>query len=633
MTLRNRIVATAHSTLIAREGLPLDGDAEYWGRLARGGAAMGISGGAVVAPDSTGRAGVFGELFRPEIVPGLRLRTDAIHREGGVAVCQVLHLGRETLGELRWEHPVGASAVRSPREPTAPRPLTEDEIPSLLEAFATGAAHALDAGFDGIEIHAAHGYLHAQFLSGNSNRREDRYGGLDGGVQLLAETIGAIRTIDAEVPIGVRVSVEGEDSDLDAERICQVVERLGERAGFEYLNLTTGVRGEYVGDMATVHPPLIGNLAAVCAASPAPVIACHGFRRLEDCEGALAEGASMVGMARPFFADPDLPAKLLSGREDEIRPCVGCNQDCRVFTPSLLCTVNPDLAPPGLARRPARPLTLRAGKGRAASRIAVIGGGPAGLECTVTLAAAGAAPVLFEATTRIGGQLAAALGSPSRRGWRRLLDFYQRRLDSDSVELRLGEAPDADALADFDEIVVAVGAVEVAPEFAGVAAASSVSTALTDGPSTLPSDGAVVVIDDGFGWWQGISAVELALAAGAATVTVLTPGAGFAAALPHESRAQLLRRLRGARLEVRPLWAPESLARGRLEARHVLSGETATLPADAVIFVGERRPRQLEVELPTTAGVRVIGDALVPREVGQALAEAREAAVAVLGSG
>jgi 2,4-dienoyl-CoA reductase-like NADH-dependent reductase (Old Yellow Enzyme family) len=672
MELRNRFVATAHSTLISKNGLSLPGDDAYWGRLAEGGAALAICGGAICAPNSTARSRAFGELFSPEIVPGLRRRTEAIHAGGALAVAQALHLGRETLGAKRWEHPVGASTVRSPREPVAPRALAEDEIPPLLELFRVSAQHAVEGGFDGIEIHAAHGYLHAQFLSDVVNTRSDGYAGLEGGVRLLAETIEVIRTVDPEMPVGVRLSEEGHESALNADRICRALALLGERAPIDFLNVSWGVRGEYVRDMGTEEPPLLATIAQISGAAGVPMIASQVFRDAADSEAALDAGAAAVGMARALIADPDLPNKVLAGRAIDVRPCVDCNQDCRDFDPSLLCTVNTDLSPVGDERRPAKPLVIAprgaaatasgggrtsasgtrgdgpvaiAGGGATASEggergavavgandgpVAIAGAGPAALEAALALAKAGREVTVFEARETLGGQLAVAASAPARHGWGRLLDFYRAQLDAaETVEVRLGTPLAEGALDGYAELILAIGASEADPGDASSGAISA-EASLLGGPDRVPSGGEVVILDDGFGWWQAVNCVELAKAGGAAKVTVLTPGGSFAAGIPAESRIQLMPRLKALALETRSFLVPGSFADGKLQARHRFTDAEEQIPADLLIVVGERRPRRLDFDLPAGLGVRAIGDCVVPREVAQALGEGRAAAAELL---
>jgi 2,4-dienoyl-CoA reductase (NADPH2) len=358
----------------------------------------------------------------------------------------------------------------------------------------------------------------------------------------------------------------------------------------------------------------------------------------------------MVGMARPYFADPDLPLKLLENRAAEIRPCVSCNEDCRAFDPCLLCTVNPSLAPPGDTRRPAKPYLVQGGVGGSVTgggatgggamgggaidgggRVAIVGAGPAGLECAWTLVQQGGTEVvLFEAGPELGGKMGVAARAPHRAGWQRLLDFYARALDAASVDLRLGVQAEASDLSGFGEVVIAVGSDELLPEVDGVAAALTVSDAIAAGPERLRGVESLVVVDDGFGWWPGVSAVELGIAAGVGRITMLTPGGSFAAGLPHESRFQLMQRLAGAPLATQSFLQPVSIGDGLLTAKHRFTGEPVTVPADLVIFVGERRPKPFAGDLPGNARVQAIGDAYLPRRVSHAIAEGRAAAETIL---
>src|SRR5439155_12974801 len=143
----------------------LPADADYWRPVAAGGAAMVTVGGTVTAPESTWRRRIVTEAWRQEGIEGLALRAQAIREEGAVAACQLVHLGRETTGADMWYPPVAPSAVRSPREPTRPRPLTDGEVDAIIEGFRVSAVNAMAAGFQVIELHAAHGYLLGQFLS------------------------------------------------------------------------------------------------------------------------------------------------------------------------------------------------------------------------------------------------------------------------------------------------------------------------------------------------------------------------------------------------------------------------------------------------------------------------------------
>ena len=568
-------------------------------------------GGTVVAPESTWRRRITTEAWRPEAVPGMALRAEGIRAEGAVAACQLVHLGRETTGAEQWFHPVAPSRARSPREPTRPRPLSGGELDAVVEGFVRSAVNAADAGFQVIELHAAHGYLLAQFLSAATNpglKAEQR-------LAIVARIVRGIRSSAPDVVVGIRLSI-GEEGGL-APELLPHVDVLA-----DYVNLTVGVRTTYVRDMGTEEPPLLADIGTLRRSVAGPLLISHAFRTPDTIDAALAAGADMVGMARALIADPDMPRKLLSGRAAEVRPCVACNEDCRAFDPVLLCSVNPELGPPGADRRPAAPLVVRQAAEPTGGRVAIVGAGPAGLECALALAGRREV-VLFDAREAIGGQLAVAAAAPNRHGWRALLDFYSHALDG--VEVRLGSPVRAAELAGFDDVVLAVGSVERLPALPGIERALPSSVAI----GRRLSGRSLLVVDDGFGWWPCASAVELGVQAGFERLIVATPGAAFGASLPPEGRVQLLARLRGAPLEIRPFTALTSLADDSGVLTNTLSGTAATVPADTVIVVGERVARDWSALVPAAGGVRVIGDALVPRKASHAIAEGRAAAEAI----
>jgi 2,4-dienoyl-CoA reductase-like NADH-dependent reductase (Old Yellow Enzyme family) len=611
LELRNRLVGTAHGRGILEAGLPLPEDADYWRRRAAGGIAMLTVGGTVVAPESTWRRRITTEAWRPEAVPGMAARAEAIRAEGAVAACQLVHLGRETTGAEQWSHPVAPSAVRSPREPTRPRALSAGEVDAVVEGFRVSAVNAATAGFQVIELHAAHGYLLAQFLSAEANPgpgEEER-------VAIVSRIVREIRSSAPEVVVGVRLSI-GEEGGLAPELVAHV-DKLA-----DYVNLTVGVRTTYVRDMATEEPPLLGEIGRLRRSVDGPLLISHAFRTADTIEAALAAGADLVGVARALIADPDMPSKLLGGRAAEIRPCVACNEDCRAFDPVLLCSVNPDLGPPGAERRPAAPLVVRAEE-PVGGRVAIVGAGPAGLECASTLAGRREV-VVFDARDAIGGQLAVAGAAPHRHGWRALLGFYAHALAG--IELRLGAPVGAGELAGFDDVVLAIGSTEVLPELPGIERALASSVAI----GRRLSGRNLLVVDDGFGWWPCASAVELGVRDGFETITVVTPGAAFGASLPPEGRVQLLARLRGAPLDVRPFTALARLDTDGALLRNTMSGAEERVAADTVIVVGERVARDWRPLAPAAGSVRVIGDALVPRKASHAIAEGRAAAEAIV---
>jgi 2,4-dienoyl-CoA reductase (NADPH2) len=624
LVLRNRLVGTAHGAGLVVGGLATAADADYGRRRAAGGAAMLIVGGTVTAPESTWRRRIVTEAWREEAVPGMALRAEAIRSEGAVAACQLVHLGRETTGAEMWYAPVGPSALRSPREPTRARVLSDDDIEDVIEGFRVSALHASQAGFQVLELHAAHGYLLAQFLSAASNLRRD---GADaaGRARIVARIVEAVRASAPGLMIGIRLSVEGADeAGHSPDGLAALLPHIAPVV--DYVNLTAGVRTTYVKDMATEAPPLLDAIDLFRPLVERPLLISQAFRRGDQIEQALSSGADLVGVARPLIADPDFPVKLLSGREAAIRPCVSCNEDCRAFDPQLLCSVNPELAPSGMSRRPASPLVVQRGAGDGRGAVAIVGAGPAGLECASALRGR-AEIVLFDERPAIGGNLAIAAAAPHRHGWQSLLRYYEAALDG--VSVRLETPVSAAVLEGFDEVVIACGSEEVRPAVPGIERARTASEAISNAAAAVVPGADVLIVDDGFGSWSCASAVELAVHSGARRITVATPGAAFAAALPAEGRVQLLARLRGAPVEIRPLTTLTALTDDAAQLANVLSGQTEIVAVDTVIVVGERRARDWSSLVPAGATVRVIGDAVVPRRVAHAISEGRAVAEAI----
>jgi Pyridine nucleotide-disulphide oxidoreductase/NADH:flavin oxidoreductase / NADH oxidase family len=443
-------------------------------------------------------------------------------------------------------------------------------------------------------------------------------------MRIVGRIAEAIRRSAPDVILGIRLSIEGElEGGFTLDDLCELLPVVAPLV--DYVSVTVGVRTTYVRDMATTEPPLLDAIDRLRAATDRPLLVSQAFRRPESIEAALAAGADLVGVARPLIADPDFPAKVLSGRAEEIRPCVSCNEDCRAFDPVLLCSVNPDLGPSREGPRPAMPLRVRHGDRRDGRRVAIVGAGPAGLECATSVSREHEV-VLFDERERLGGHLTVATSAPNRGGWQSLLDYYESAIDrAGNIEVRHQTATREDLLEGFDHIVLALGSDEIAPDLPGVERAMTASRFIERG-SRLAAGGALVIVDDGFGWWPCVSAVETGLAAGWETVTVLTPAASFGARLPPEGHVQLMARLRGAPLEIRPLTTVASMAVTSLTTRNVLSGKPADVPADLVVVVGERHARAWEHLVPAGLGVLVIGDAVVPRRVHHAIAEGRAAA-------
>ena len=610
--LRNRFVSTAHGTGAVIHGAPSADDVRYWEGVARGGAALVVLGGGALGPTGIRQANRT-EVWRTDAVPAMRHRARAISEQGAVPILQLTDLGRETLGSETFYATRSSSNRRSPREAVAPLPMTDSDLEDLVASYLRAGRNARAAEHAGVELHAAHGYLLGQMLSPHVAGSAARLGAMR---DVARHIVNELRGMG--LGVGIRLSVgDTADAGLDISMLGETLEELSDLLA--YVNVTVGMRGFYVRDMSTEHPPLLDLIPGIREACPLPLIVSHAFREREDMQAAVAAGADLVGLARPLIADPQLPNLLLAGRDDEVRPCVSCNEDCRSFAPSLLCSVNPDLAPFGEATRPGPPQVIRASTTPARS-VSIIGAGPGGLEAAISLRSAGHDATLHDANDHIGGALATAAAAPHRAGWRRLLDYYGNQLERLGVDVRLGHRVAGEEVADADAVILAGGSQEVPAPLGCL----TISEALLAGPESFHGCPSVTVVDDGFGWWPSTNVIEMLLDAGVEQVTFASPSAGFWGGIPGESRVQLNGRLPGRGLRLLAATTLVTEASG-LALRNSLGSDSWSLEGERVIVATERRPVPL-VELPDGPSVHVIGDAVQPRKVAHAITEGRRVA-------
>ena len=535
--LRNRIVQTGHATGYAEDHLPGARLRAYYRERARGGVAMIVS--EVSAVHATGRhPNQVPHLFDERIVAAYREVTEELHALDCRFVAQLWHCGSNTDG-LTTELPVWApSANAGILHHELAHELTTAEIRELVAAYATGAEHAVRGGTDGVEIHAAHGYLPMQFLSRFTNRRTDAYGGsLENRSRFLMEVLAAVREATGADPIvGVRLSAEeGVPLGLDLDESAEVARSLVAGGAVSYLSVSFGNYSNMelqIGPMGT----RLGHLSHLAAAvrkvaEGVPVLAVGRITTPEVAERILANGeADLVGMARQLMADPEFGVKAQSGRAAEIRRCVGANYcHSRVQTARPLgCIYN---AATGRELELGLERLERADDPR---RVAVVGGGPAGLEAARLAATRGHEVTVLERGTELGGQLRLAARVASRREMGLIADFLEhevRRLGADvrtgteaTVELLDGLAPDA--------VVIATGSIarplgfssarSDRPAIPGIETARALTgREVLDGSGDL--DGRVLVYDIE-GHVQGLSVAEHLLDQGA-VVELVTPHA------------------------------------------------------------------------------------------------------------
>jgi 2,4-dienoyl-CoA reductase (NADPH2) len=622
LTIPNRIVQLPMGTGLAENGHITDRDAAIQEERARDGVGLIITGAAVVHDTSRFPARILVEAWDEAGVPALRRRVEAVHAHGTRIIGQLLHLGRESPGGQTEAIPLAPSPVPSPRDPGVPHEMSPADVRLIVDGFGRSAVNFKEAGYDGVEIHAAHGYLVAQFLSRASNYRVDAYRGdaLEGRMRLLLEIVEEIRSrCGADYPLGVRLSGDEHAPDgIRLEDTLEIVDALQASAPVEYLSITTGMRGSYVKDTTFEEGFALPLAAAVKATVDVPVIVAGRFRFPELAEHAIASGQTdLVGLGRALLADPEWGSKTRDGRVGEIRPCIGFVQDCRRQAGGVACAVNARLGREqewGPPRRASRP-----------GCVVVAGGGPAGLESARVAAEAGHEVVVFESKSELGGQLRIAAAGPTRGELLDLVPYLERELDRLGVEIRVATPATVDAVRaeSPDLFVCATGAIPLQPEFPVESDARVVTVweLLAGEVAELPQT--AVVVDDTAGFWHAISAAEY-LAERGVTVELLTPGRAVGLAIPEESVANVNRRLGAAGVRLRPLATVTSVDGTTV---YFDDGPAATpdrTQAELVVVkTGLRVEDVLVHELAGTVPALVaIGDCAAPRRLNHAVLDA-----------
>ena len=462
VTLPNRILmGSMHTGLEARpDGIPRL--AEFYAERARGGAALIVTGG--FSPDDAGNLGPHRAQFstaedmeRHKPVPA------AVHAAGGRIVLQLLHSGRYGF----HERIVAPSALKSPINPHTPRELGSAEVERIIDAFAASAKLAKQAGYDGVEVMGSEGYLITQFLALRTNQRTDAWGGpLENRMRFATEIVRRVRAAAGpDFIIVYRISaLELVEGGLGAAEIQQVAKGV-EAAGATILNTGIGWHEARIPTIAQAVPRAGFAWAArnVKEAVRIPVVASNRINAPEVAEEILARGdADMVSLARAMLSDPDFANKAKAGDRAGINICIACNQACLdhyfIGQPAS-CVVNP---------RAGRETKLIYTKTPGKKRVAVVGGGPAGLSCASVAAERGHDVTLFEKAAQLGGQFNLAKVIPGKQEFAESVAYYAERLRRAGAKVVLGTSPSEDTLRGFDTVVLATGIDPRKPQIPGV---------------------------------------------------------------------------------------------------------------------------------------------------------------------
>jgi 2,4-dienoyl-CoA reductase-like NADH-dependent reductase (Old Yellow Enzyme family)/thioredoxin reductase len=561
--------------------------------------------------------------FDDGFLPGLRRLADAVHQAGGRIALQLQHGGRQASEQVIGCTPLSASAVATAPGRRQPREMTIRDIKGTIQAFGDAARRAQQAGFDGVEVHMAHGYLGCSFLSPLLNQRTDAYGGdASRRVRFAAEVREAIaRRCGADYPVWCRVSadefIEGGQSLATMQQIAPLLEACGYCA----LHVSACI-GEtsYLASAPFLVPQghLLHLAEGVARCVSVPVIGVGNVRTPAYADSVLTTGqCDLVALGRALLADPQWCKKASEGRERDIIPCIQCNLGCldRRRSPEGLCEC---------VTNPATGHEAEAHVAPAATprQVLVVGGGPAGITAAATAARRGHRVTLWEERATLGGNVALLACADRSQALDQYVRWLSGELDDAGVKVEWQQSCDVFKIAAArpDAVILATGSVQRDPSHAiaeGIAGPSIPATDIIQNPDQ-PLAHLVSVL--GAGYTGCLAALELARRGH--EVLLFDQGQEPGAEMPSSVRHFVRRQLGELKVQCFMGCRVERVEDGKVTA--VLpDGEKNTFPPAAVVTALGRTPRP---ELATAVErlgieVHVVGDAKEPRTLHDAVWE------------
>ncbi|MGE0844939.1 MAG: FAD-dependent oxidoreductase [Flavobacteriaceae bacterium] len=632
---RNRIFIPAHTTNFAEDFLPTERHVAYHRERAAGGVALIFVEPLRVHRTALGRAGGLSGTD-PRALPGLRRITQAIKDEGARAFVQITHTGRHSDNFVDRLPPWAPSAIPWTTSGEVPHEMTDREMEEVLRGYLATAELAIEAGFEGIEVHLGHGHLLHQFLSPACNVRSDGFGGsFENRLRYPLEVVRALaETIGDRVPLGIRMSVDDlMDGGCDARANREIARRATAIPGIAFVNASVAAYhwpsiGFHVADMSyPSHPYLEQTVALREAIGDLPLLTVNRYTDLTDAEEGLATGAiDMIGMNRAHMADPNIIAKTMRGEDADIRPCVSsnfCIGQIGVHRP-IACMMNARVGKEGLwDETPERAANIR--------KVLVVGGGPAGMEAARLAAQRGHEVTLWDRGDRLGGLLNLAGTATGRSDLHKMRDYQEQMLRKTAASIETNKQAGLDGICAFgaDVVVLATGSLRTPVALPGGEEAASVETALAESRDSWA--GSRVCILDVSGSWDTLSAAETLAQCGAAVTVVSQPDEP----LWHiniYSRMTALDRLSKLGVKLCPGLAPLRIAGRQLEARSKFAGTAVTLGDFNRFLIASRGAGDHRLQAALEARgqqVRCIGNALAPRALLDAVHDGHSLARAI----
>lgn len=585
LTLKNRIISTSHASGMDDDGMPGERYQRYHEEKAKGGLALTMFGGSSnVAPDSPS---VFNQLsvVDDKVIPYFQTFSERIHRHGTALMCQITHLGRR--GDFQaghWLPTISPSPMRETLHRNFPRQMDDHDIERIVKAFGQAARRCHEGGLDGLETLAG-AHLIGQFFSSQTNLRTDKFGGsIENRVRFALMVHEEIRRqVGAELVVGMRLSIDegrGGLSYKDALAICKILEREG---AVDFFNCVMGrmdteiaLAEENMPGMTRPLAPFLEQIGTFRNEVGLPVFHAARITDVATARHAIRDGLlDMVAMTRGHFADPNIVNKIQSGAEDRIRPCIGASH-CMYIKPH--CIHNP-----ATGRETHLPQVIERST-IAGKKVVVIGGGPAGLEAARVCAERGHKVVLFEAASRLGGQILLAAKASWRQDLIAIVDWRVAELEHLGVEVRLNTYADANEVIkeNPDVVYVATGGIPHELQFEGGELCNSVWQVLS---GEVQAKTSVLVLDE-IGRHQAVSCADH-LAEQGNKVTLATIDDRIAVEMGYAERVVSRKRLYELEVEMLCDVKVKSVHRrgNVLSAKllNELTGKTTTITADQIV--------------------------------------------------